>query len=685
MRNNLTGRYVPRLETLAELAALTDYTVLDQVRDLFDIPHDPENIWPPEQEGAWDSSERGDLWLPRYGQQHLLSRLHRALVESGAAIPTVAEIAQTVLRSCAETGDSDRWRARLFDVRGGWHFPHVAYNAVEFSRWYGPFRRPAQDLNLHIGEEYLRRAHIKAQRGLYVMPRDHYGETPTPTFLSPGTADPASRTRRGEQPCRQLIDPSVRQAWWDRFRKERAELGVRLQQTRFAARGMWEGTNEWLAMPIVSNARQIREDMAPRPRHLWLEPAARTVPDSHGFVTDLPRRNSSYRASTLVVVSPTGLNASRVSDLLAQGIGWDAVSLRDLIQRITGRRVLITDEVTQAMTREVLSQLAKDPPPQTVVWIDLRYLLFAEGRHRTLLREVVDALNTPSIQTVVMDSASPTNYDLWERRFSPPGADWGTTAPSATESTALIDQWIDETTPVVPGQVLARVNVVYPWSGPAVLADGAFAPAWYRHPLVDDFGLRAAYEMAAYFLEAPERPARFVPGQLLHRHQAPLQAAHGPKPLHNEAELGRFDLRYESPPPDDSRARRGSVLTFSAMGARTRADCRLPGACPVGGVTPHARGPRGHLTTSGEPMVMGNAPFASPRGMPSERCREPSPCVQSGFTRAHGGSVHVDGNPLPQSTKVDWNGNETIRCAKRQVRCISTTAEGGLSMSTKRE
>jgi hypothetical protein len=562
------GAGVPGLDNIVRLAASTPYKVPEQIRDLVGLGEDDFNAWAPR-------------WSGRIRYQDLRVRLLNALRASQADVPTTADLAAALLASCDKPGEIARWQAHLFDVTGGWHFPYIAYNAVNFTRWYGHDRGADDEIKPEIRAtvDHGRRAPTDQ------LPYTFLSEDPELSFLRFGA--PGGDRRRGHADPE--VPASLKQQWWDRLRRDRYELTARLGESLGAMRGYW-GQASGIHSLALPTGPPSDEAVAPPLRHIWVEPAMRVAP------TTGQRLEVRGRARLLLITGEQGMHLRRIADLIGEALGWTAVSNRDVVYARRGVRVRLNDPDHHEFDASMLRSLIATPPPEpTVVAMNLAYMS-RPGRPHTYLSEVGELLTQPGVRAVSFSPRYRRTLQQWQTREhgrDEVGRPMGRSSPeSASEALVRLDafapilagvnaedeaSWTrrrtDSRSTFAPRHWFAQVSPAYPWATPAV-RPGSWEPArWYEHPLIGDITIRVAYETAAFLVGgAPLEPRpvnrptfNFVEDSVLDRHQERLKAIPFGKDglWDTRAESREYDPRFLEPPGPDQSVPAGRVVRFA--------------------------------------------------------------------------------------------------------------------------
>lgn len=472
----------PELQSMWMLDQTSTYSIAEQMQDLFELTEQDLDVTAP-------------LWTPSFSHEHVLDRLRNLLDESNAQVPSTASMAAAVLQSCAASDDPGRWRVRLFDVVSGWDFPYVGHNVIEFNRWFGPYLGPLDDPEPERGKKFVedaKRDHDRWQLGMHDAWRS---ERPAPAFLQLGL--PAI-------PIRQEGDPPPKadavQRLWNRMKTEREELSIRLGEALLAARGEWAGAWGLHHLPLLGATRRSRAlNNAPRPRHLWVEPAPRQPLSGPVGVGDVANGRT-----TVLLLAPSGMAVHRIGDLVAEALGWTTVTHHDLVQRMRGHRVGLTRADAGGSSQLILRQLTKRPLEHTVVSVNMNYLFTGHdspGGHQ-VLDQAMNLLTHPAVLPVLLRPHNSESLELWEQRVqeSVPDADKVDRHQTARGNLETLALWDASVRDRIGGHWEAIVGPDFPWSGDAVMPDDAFAPAWYRHPLIGDIAVRVAFEVSVRML-----------------------------------------------------------------------------------------------------------------------------------------------------------------------------------------
>lgn len=534
---------LPSLKVLHEWALMTGnaYPVVEQVQDLLGLT-DAEAFHPQE------------VWKPRYSHEHLVRQLTDLLNESIAETPSTADMAETLFASCVHTGDPGRWRVRLADIPMGWHFPYVGYHSIEFTRWYGPLTTPADDPNPNRVNELLAQADAEGVHWRETLTSRILASTPPDSFLQYGF--PGEPVHLSTEPPD--LDPAQRQQLWQRFTKERHELAYRIGHLLRACRGDWHGTSGRHHLPLVGGDPVLKQTTAPNPRHIRIEPTRNTAPRSS---RDAQKLGSG--ASTLLIIGPAGIAAPRIADMVADSLGWSYMSNREMFYRMTGWRPSY-GTTTAAVNNRMLRTLADYPPPQTVVYCNLNYFFDTSTPTLRFLDEALDVLRNPANETVLIAPSASPSLALWDQRQTR-ALYYSTGAHNAAHQTEMTHRYVEAVRGQAPSHHIAQILPLFPWTGPAVIREGAFAPEWFRHPTVGDIIVRATFEITLKLQTSAKKGTSPVvhQGSTLARHLPRLIACTGGARWSAADDVTTFDERFRRPPGPDEAPLRRHVVAFS--------------------------------------------------------------------------------------------------------------------------
>jgi transcriptional regulator with XRE-family HTH domain len=565
----------PSVEALLRFHTYTDFRIGEQVRLLFGIDEREFDV-------------RLPLWEPRFTVEYMIENLRTMLLKSGTTAPSVFDLGEALIASCRETGDIGRWRVRQFDVPGGWHFRHIAFEAVEFMRWYGP------DVGVDDDPNYGRAQELLGVEDPMVALRDWE------RFLSPkalALPDPPVTFEAGTK------EPD-RSAHWEQFRFERAELNQRLEQIKLASRTGWVGGYGYLHTPL------LRHSAAATGRHIALQPLVRSV-DPHHAQTVPAADDQDVR--TIALLGTAAVSVSTLGNWLADALGWTWVSVEELNHRHSGQRLLLSDRDQRDLMPTVYATFADRPFPRTVLTAPLTWLQSiganGEGGSASRMPEAESLLAGPHVLPILV-RPTPDTIALWEERQTLASAEGYRPSPlnRAGRVTAMYDAW-EEYLATVPGAIVAELSATLPWAGEAVMRPGAFEdagpdsqPAFYHHPLIGDMLLRITYELGAALRSSDginalrarggarpggraqaalrglraarprlgaARPVGFAPTSLVSEHETQLRAVVGHGQWVDDHHLV-WDSALEFPPAKDRRPAMGALVRIRLAGKPVR-------------------------------------------------------------------------------------------------------------------
>jgi hypothetical protein len=489
---------VPGLGGIYAIDRGTDYKVVDQVKDLFDL-------------SPGDLDLRLPLWEPRHSTERLLDGLRAVLGWSHATAPSVFELAEALQRSCLETDDIGRWRVRTFDIVNGRHFAFLASRAVEFLRWYGSGAGVEDDPDEDRAYDYL----DEATHGFTAS------ETaPVDSWLNDETVPGTFQSDLPEQDRRHS---------WDTFRYERAELIMRMGATYSASQGEWTGGYGIVHQSLLRHRESVTG------RHLYVTPVTDTA------VTATPQRlaDDFDGVESVLLLGVAGVAYRRLAFLVGEALGWPSLSGADLAQRLTGRRFHFQSMRRPEVFAQVFAEFGTRPRPTSVLSVHLDHLVSGVDGHLRLLPAAVQLLHTPKVLPVlVAPRTGSASLELWEERQQDQSRSGHTSmlVNQAGHSERLYRPVIEELRRT-PRALSAVLQPSLPWAGPAVHRTApdydedkvrTTAPEWFVHPLLGDMLVRAAYEIARYLrlgsMKEPVAPTGFAAGSTVARYETTLKA-----------------------------------------------------------------------------------------------------------------------------------------------------------------
>lgn len=517
------------------------YPVAQQLLDLFRLEPLELEIAP-------------SAWAPRLSPQRLLDGLKLALGWAYDEAPSAYEIAETVQRSCHDSGDIDRWRTHIFDIRSGYHFPYLSAQAIEFRRWprTGPDSAGVEaetDLGTRA-HEFIDR-HTRNVAANFEPVLSTLAKPMPKGFLATAQVDEHELDRR-----------------WRAFRLHRSELILRMGSTFGASPGEWVSGR--LLQPLLgADGPELST------RQLWVTPVAHSSAPS-----DAPMDLATTGVTTVVFVGLPGIANRRIAFAVARALGWGHVSSTTLANRITGRRVSVATRKKADTFSAVFEEVARNPMPSSVVAIHMDNM-FRRGdtpRHPvSLLHSARRMLTAPGVLPVLLvPRLGSQSLDRWEARQV--AITLSDEVPLHNQA-AHCERLADDLRPVfgaVPGALVAEVQPSFPWVSPWNPLDPTQSPhAFYVHPLVGDLTLRVAYEIAHRLREGTtraevaaksrprqdrlERMVGFAAGSVVARYERDLMRCSVGAPWTDDAHLDD-DGRYLAPPAGEPR--RGTTVSF---------------------------------------------------------------------------------------------------------------------------
>ncbi|WP_133058874.1 hypothetical protein [Nocardioides sp. PD653] len=459
----------PSHELMLQFHLRTNFKLGEQTRLLFGVDDHELDI-------------RVPLWEPRLSAEHLLESLRNALRKSHTTTPSVFDIGEALLASCRQTGDLGRWRARQFDVPGGWHFPHVAFEAVEFMRWYGPDAGVDHDPDRDTAARFLgiENGDIPDQASRFLTPAPLAEASPPATF-EPGV-HAASRARH-----------------WEQFRYERAELNKRLERIRGASRTGWVGGYGTLHIPL------LRHSTDSTGRHIAIQQPVRPMDPEHAQTVPVVDQQG---VRTILLLGTSAVSIGPLGTWLADALGWTSLWVEELNHRHSGQRILLLEMDRRDLIPAIYRNLARDPLPRTVLTIPLPWL------HRDAREQPAAATRLPEAELLlqservlpILIKPTPETLALWEERQSLASAGGHRPSPhNRMNRVAELYRVCEDYLSTVPGAVVADVTATLPWAGDAVMAadQDDQIPSFYQHPLIGDMLLRVTYELG-FALRSPK-------------------------------------------------------------------------------------------------------------------------------------------------------------------------------------
>jgi hypothetical protein len=544
---NPTNEYkVPGLEGIYAIDRGTDYKIIDQVKDLFDL-----------SPGELDS--RLPLWEPRQSAERLLDGLRTVLGWSHATAPSVFELAETLHTSCLNSGDVGRWRVRIFDIEYGRHFPFLSTRAVEFLRWYGSGVGVEDDPDRNRAYAYIHEATNGFTNSETVKVEWWLNDDIVPGTFQPDLPEQDRRDR------------------WDSVRYERAELILRMGSTYAAARGEWTG-----GYGLIHQSLLRHHDNATG-RHMYLTPVTGMTPAA------TPQRLADDFAGveSVLLLGVGGVAYRRLEFLIGDALGWTSMSGGDLAQRLTGRRFHFQAMRRPEIFAQVFTEFGDRPRPTSVLSVHLDHLVSEiDGRQR-LLPAAIRLLHNPKVLPVLITPRDGSaSLDLWEERQEAQSRSGQSSmlvnqALHSQRLYRLVTDELDKT----PGAVTAVLQPSLPWAGPAVhrLAPDydldvvpSTAPEWFLHPLLGDIMVRASYEIARYLrlgsMKDPGQPTTFSAGSTVSQFEPSLRACTQGRFWTDERLVEAFDESLVTPPHrhgDRTRPRTARTVALTHTGRRT--------------------------------------------------------------------------------------------------------------------
>lgn len=459
--NDQTKRFdsLPKIDTLLTIADDLGYPVAEQIADL--SGRRLEHIAPPE---PFDVAHISML--------DLHDRLDTALRTVGNRRPTVTDVTRSVLNSShrdrpLEDGASPyaRWRARLFDVPMGWHFPHVGYHGVEFMRWYGPGR--GRDDDRYTASAWWGRAprSYSYERVRGYVAKFWSGNTPPKSFT--GTS-----------------------AEWQAFRLERLELVARMQNlypradlTPYGGYG-----ESWRALLRHSDGSALR--------HLFTQQASWSRPDP---ARSRPCADDDVRL--VVIAGTSSVRPVAVGSLIGEALGWETVGFRTMQATLTGARPISSqnDDVvdgTRDNTWRRARALAHKRDQPLLMTTNVNYLLHEINGVLQLTEPARELFADPAVLIVFLqpsDTSGTAESNAARARSN---------AASGRPSTRETVEWARRAAAVIaevaresPQLVTLDIEPTYVHWGDAYLApDESREYLW--HPTVGDLDVRVAAEAA---------------------------------------------------------------------------------------------------------------------------------------------------------------------------------------------
>lgn len=476
------------------------------------------------------------LWQPRISNERLIEELSRALNIGDAVAPSVWDLSERLSTSCFDGGQPGRWRSRTFDVTTGWHYPHILARGIEFLRWYGPGRQQKSATEL---DDVL--------RGLQRDTHDLY--------IEDETGFKAQRPKHFQWAGEHADEA------WTRTRLERYELKQRLSRELAASRGAWFGAGGDQHVALLHNTSRAHG------RHIYLAPHGNPIVKRE----DVAAVKGEY--TTILLIGAGAAQPGRIGDLLAEALGWNSASNRDLAHRLSGRRISLARKSEREVNKVVFEQISEGRVPFTVVSCTIAYL-FTESRKnsRDIKPEAKQMLSAAHVLPILLTTDSET-LRLWEDRQRAGSVDGVVDIPSniaamAAKMTERMKQYLEN----VPGAIHAWLTPTLPWHGPLTqLSDTSPTPWAYYHPLVGDIQVRAAFELWRG-LTVP-KPHRIPVQSSLLGHYADklthgLSGSNYVKPDYIPG--AHRELFFHPPTPEHVQPPLGRVLGVDLIGGRAR-------------------------------------------------------------------------------------------------------------------